>query len=76
MRALAQHRPAPPADLPPAFVLWGTRDPGVPLAAHAELAVRCGAPLLPIADAGHLPYFERPETTLRRIRTAVAWAGL
>jgi pimeloyl-ACP methyl ester carboxylesterase len=76
MRALARHRPAPPAGLPPAFVLWGERDPGVPLAAHAELALRCRAPLLPIADAGHVPYFERPAATLDRIRAAVSWAGL
>src|SRR5204862_7269864 len=44
MRVLADHRPRPPQDLPPTFVVWGTRDPGVPLAAHAELALRCGAP--------------------------------
>jgi pimeloyl-ACP methyl ester carboxylesterase len=76
MQVLSRHRPEPPADLPPTFVLWGARDPGVPLVDHAELAVRCGAPLLPIADAGHVPYFERPEATLRWIRAAVRWAGL
>jgi pimeloyl-ACP methyl ester carboxylesterase len=76
MRVLARHRPEPPAGLPPTFVLWGTRDPGVPLEDHAELAIRCGAPLLPVAGAGHVPYFERPEATLRWIRTAVRWAGL
>jgi pimeloyl-ACP methyl ester carboxylesterase len=76
MRALAGHRPQSPGELPPTFVLWGARDPGVSLAAHAELAVLCRAPLLPIADAGHLPYFERPRTTLLRIREAVRWAGL
>jgi pimeloyl-ACP methyl ester carboxylesterase len=76
MRALAHHRPAPPAELPPTFVLWGTRDPGVPLEDHAELALRCGAPLCPIAEAGHVPYFERPEATLGWIRAAVRWAGL
>jgi pimeloyl-ACP methyl ester carboxylesterase len=76
MQALARHRPEPPSDLPPTFVLWGTRDPGVPLADHAELAIRCGAPLLPIADAGHVPYFEQPEATLQWIRKAVSWAAL
>ena len=76
MQALARHRPKPPRDLPPTFVLWGTRDPGVPLKDHAELAVRCDAPLLPIAAAGHLPYFEQPGATLRWIRAAVGWAGL
>src|SRR5205814_4282897 len=71
MRVLAEHRPRPPQDLPPTFVVWGTRDPGVPLAAHAELALRCGAPLLPVAGAGHLPYLEQPLATLDRIRAAV-----
>lgn len=76
MQALAGHRPEPPDDLPPTFVLWGARDPGVPLKDHAELALRCRAPLLPITDAGHVPYFERPEATLRWIRAAAGWAGL
>jgi pimeloyl-ACP methyl ester carboxylesterase len=76
MRVLAKHRPRPPADLPPTFVLWGTRDPGVPLAAHADLATRCGAPLLPVPDAGHLPYLEQPRATLDWIRTAVRWADI
>ena len=76
MRALARHRPEPPGDLPPTFVLWGTRDPAVPLEAHAVLALRCRAPLLPIAGAGHVPYFERPEATLRWIRAATSWAGI
>ena len=70
MQVLAEHRPEPLADPPPTFVLWGTRDPGVPLAAHAELAVRCHGLLVPIARAGHLPYLERPEETVRWITTA------
>ena len=76
MRVLAAHRPRAPANLPPTFVLWGTRDPGVPLAAHAELATRCGAPLLPVPGAGHLPYLEQPFATLDWIRTAVRWADV
>jgi pimeloyl-ACP methyl ester carboxylesterase len=76
MRILSRHTPEPPAGLPPTFVLWGTRDPGVPLADHAQLAIRCSAPLLPVAGAGHVPYFERPDATLRWIRAAVCWAGL
>jgi pimeloyl-ACP methyl ester carboxylesterase len=76
MQALARHCPDALPELPPTFVLWGTRDPGVPLAAHADLAMRCRAPLLPIADAGHLPYFEQPAATLHWIREAVRWAGL
>jgi pimeloyl-ACP methyl ester carboxylesterase len=76
MQALVCHRPEPLPELPPTFVLWGTRDPGVPLADHADLAVLCRAPLLPIAEAGHLPYFEQPQATLHWIREAVRWAGL
>jgi pimeloyl-ACP methyl ester carboxylesterase len=76
MQALSRHRPRRPSDLPPTFVLWGTCDPGVSLKDHAELAARCEAPLLPIADAGHVPYYEQPEATLRWIRAAVGWAGL
>jgi pimeloyl-ACP methyl ester carboxylesterase len=76
MRVLAAHRPRLPADLPPTFVVWGTRDAGVPLAAHAELAARCGAPVLPVPGAGHLPYLEQPAATLRWIRTAVHWADV
>jgi pimeloyl-ACP methyl ester carboxylesterase len=76
MRVLAAHRPKAPADLPPTFVIWGTSDPAVPLAAHAELATRCGAPLLPVGGAGHLPYLEQPDATLDWIRTATRWAGV
>jgi pimeloyl-ACP methyl ester carboxylesterase len=70
MQALAAHRPDLPPDLPPTLVLWGTRDPGVPLDAHAELAMRCSGALVPIAGAGHLPYLERPEDTVAWIRVA------
>jgi pimeloyl-ACP methyl ester carboxylesterase len=71
MRALAAHRPEPPAAPPPTVVLCGVHDPGVPLAAHAELALRCGGLLVPIPAAGHMPYFEQPEQTARWI----AWAS-
>ena len=76
MRVLASHRPSPPESLPPTFVLWGTQDPGVTLAAHAELAVRCNAPVMPVGNAGHMPYLEQPSTTLDWIRTAVRWSDL
>jgi pimeloyl-ACP methyl ester carboxylesterase len=76
MRVLARHRPQTLPDLPPTFVLWGAQDPGVSLADHAELALRCRAPLLPIGDAGHVPHLEQPEATLAWIRKAVRWAGL
>jgi pimeloyl-ACP methyl ester carboxylesterase len=70
MRVLAAHRPQPLAAPPPTLVLCGARDPGVPLAGHAELALRCAGLLVPIAGAGHLPYLERPEETVRWIRAA------
>jgi pimeloyl-ACP methyl ester carboxylesterase len=70
MRVLSEHRPKPLADPPRTLVLWGTEDPGVPLSAHVELALRCNGLLVPIAGAGHLPYLERPEETVRWI-TAV-----
>jgi len=74
MRALASHRPEPLADPPPTMVLWGTRDPGVPLEDHARLALRCSGLLVPIADAGHLPYLEQTHETVTWIRRAAAWA--
>jgi pimeloyl-ACP methyl ester carboxylesterase len=70
MQVLSEHRPKPLADPPRTLVLWGTEDPGVPLSAHVELALRCHGLLVPIAGAGHLPYLERPEETVRWI-TAV-----
>jgi pimeloyl-ACP methyl ester carboxylesterase len=76
MRVLASHRPRPPANLPPTFVLWGTQDPGVTLAAHAELAARCNAPVMPVENAGHMPYLEQPRATLDWIRTAVLWSDV
>ena len=70
MQVLSEHRPEPLVDPPPTLVLWGTEDPGTPLSAHVELALRCHGLLVPIAGAGHLPYLERPEETVRWI-TAV-----
>ena len=70
MQVLSEHRPEPLADPPPTLVLWGTEDPGVPLSAHVELALRCHGLLVPIAGAGHLPYLERPEETVRWIAAA------
>lgn len=71
MTVLAQHAPQPLTDPPPTLVLWGAKDPGVSLAAHAELALRLDGLLVPIDGAGHLPYLERPQETVRWIR----WAG-
>jgi pimeloyl-ACP methyl ester carboxylesterase len=70
MTVLAAHRPQPLAEPPPTLVLWGAQDPGVPLAAHVELALRCRGVLVPVAAAGHLPYLEQPEATGRWIRAA------
>jgi pimeloyl-ACP methyl ester carboxylesterase len=70
MQVLSEHRPEPLADPPPTIVLWGTQDPGVPLSAHVELALRCHGLLVPIAGAGHLPYLERPGETVRWITAA------
>ena len=71
MTVLARYRPEALSDPPPTVVVWGTQDPGVPLAAHVELALRCRGLLVPVAGAGHLPYLEQPVQTVRWIR----WAG-
>ncbi len=76
MHVLARHRPEPPSNLPPTTILWGTVDPGVPLDDHIELALRCRAPVVPISDAGHLPYLERPAETAEHIRVAATRAEL
>src|SRR5439155_1521837 len=59
LRALAAYRPEPLASPPPTVVLWGEHDRGVPLADHAELALRCRGLLVPIAGAGHAPAPDR-----------------
>jgi pimeloyl-ACP methyl ester carboxylesterase len=71
LQALAAHRPEPLREPPPTLVIWGERDRGVPLADHAELARRCGGVLVPIADAGHAPFLEQPDATVRWVR----WLG-
>ena len=68
LRALAGYRPEPLETPPPTLVLWGEHDHGVSLADHAELALRCGGVLVPVAGAGHAPFLERPEETVARIR--------
>ncbi len=76
LRALAAYRPAPFEHPPPTFVLWGEHDRGVPLAAHAELALRCHGVLIPIEGAGHAPFLERPEETVAWIRATAGRAAL
>ncbi len=73
--ALGAYRPEPLPDPPPTLVIWGEKDRSVPLADHAELAMRLGGLLVPIPGAGHKPFFERPEATVRWIRWAVRWAA-
>jgi pimeloyl-ACP methyl ester carboxylesterase len=68
LTALGAHRPEPLEDPPPTVVIWGEHDRAVPLADHAELAVRCGGVLVPIADAGHAPFLEQPERVATAIR--------
>ena len=70
MQVLADHRPEPLPHPPPTFVLAGMEDPGVPLGAHADLAMRCRGVLVPIAGAGHLAYLEQRAETLRWIAAA------
>jgi pimeloyl-ACP methyl ester carboxylesterase len=74
LRALAAYRPQP-LDAPPlTIVLWGVHDHSVPLTDHAELAVKCNGALVGIRDAGHMPFFEQPDQTVRWIRQAARWA--
>jgi pimeloyl-ACP methyl ester carboxylesterase len=68
LRALAAYRPEPLEPPPPTVVIWGQFDRGVPLADHAELALRCGGVLVPIGGAGHAPFLERPDATVAAIR--------
>jgi pimeloyl-ACP methyl ester carboxylesterase len=75
LRALAGYRPEPLADPPAAIVLWGEHDRGIPLRDHAELASRLGGLLVPIASAGHAPFLEQPEQTVRWIKCAALWTG-
>jgi pimeloyl-ACP methyl ester carboxylesterase len=75
LTALAAYKPEPLAAYPPTLVIWGERDHSVPLADHAELALRCGGALAPVAGAAHKPYFEQPEETVRWIRWAARWAA-
>jgi pimeloyl-ACP methyl ester carboxylesterase len=76
LSALGAHRPEPLDDPPPTVVIWGAHDRSVPLADHAQLAVRCGGILVPIADAGHAPFLEQPERVVEAIRRFAGRAAL
>jgi pimeloyl-ACP methyl ester carboxylesterase len=75
LRALAAYEPEPLEQPPPTVVLWGEFDRGVPLADHAELALRCDGLLVPIRRAGHAPFLERPDETVRWIRATAGRAA-
>jgi pimeloyl-ACP methyl ester carboxylesterase len=70
LTALGAYRPQQLEAPPPTLVIWGEHDRSVPLADHAELALRCGGALAPVAGAGHMPFVERPAATVRWIRAA------
>jgi pimeloyl-ACP methyl ester carboxylesterase len=76
LRALAAYHPEPITRPPATVVLWGEHDRGVPLADHAELALRCGGVLIPIRGAGHAPFLERAPETVRWIRAIAGRAAL
>ena len=52
----------------PALLVWGARDPQVPIDDAFEYARRLRAPLRTVAGAGHLVIVERPEACLDAIR--------
>ena len=48
----------------PAVVVWGARDPQLPIEDAFEYARRLGARLRVVADCGHLVIVERPHAVL------------
>jgi pimeloyl-ACP methyl ester carboxylesterase len=53
----------------PSMLIWGARDPQVPIDDAFEYARRLRAPLRVVAGAGHLVIAERPDACLDAIRT-------
>lgn len=76
LEALSRYRPEPLDLPPPALVLWGMADRAVPMEDHLELARHCGAALVPIEGAAHVPYFEQPEVVAGWIRRGAAMAAM
>lgn len=70
LRALAAYRPIALDSPPPTMVIWGMFDKSVPLEAHIELASKCRGALIPMADAKHMPFLERPEETVQWMKAA------
>jgi pimeloyl-ACP methyl ester carboxylesterase len=70
--AMALAREDPRVDLErircPSVLIWGARDPQVPIDDAFEYARRLNAPLRVVAGAGHLVIAERPEACLDAIR--------
>ena len=75
VKAMGAYQPEPLPDTPPTVVLWGVSDSAVPLEDHARLALNCGGVLVPIENAGHVPFFEQPTATLGWIRWAATLAA-
>ena len=76
LTALGAYQPEPLDVPPPTVVIWGEHDHAVPLADHAELALRCGGVLVPIAGAGHAPFLEQPERVVDVIQRLAGRAAL
>jgi pimeloyl-ACP methyl ester carboxylesterase len=75
VKAMSAYDPQPLTEPPPTLVLWGVNDSAVPLEDHVRLALECRGALVPIADAGHVPFFEQPAATLPWLRLAGSLAG-
>jgi pimeloyl-ACP methyl ester carboxylesterase len=69
-RAMVADDPRPELDgiRCPALVLWGARDPQLPVDDAFDYARRLRAPVRLIADCGHLAIGERPDAVLDGIR--------
>ena len=60
----------------PAVVLWGARDPQLPLDDAFEYTRRLGAKLRVVADCGHLVIVERPAACLDALAELAGWIRL
>ena len=69
------YQPEPMSDPPLTMVLWGEYDRSVPMADHVELARQCRGALVPIRDAGHMPFIEQPDQTVQWLRIAGSLAA-
>jgi pimeloyl-ACP methyl ester carboxylesterase len=76
LQALSSYRPRRIPSPPRTLVLWGEHDHSVPLADHVELAMQCNGALVPIRRAGHMPFLEQPDETVRWIHLAARLAQL